>query len=299
MKVRSKLPVWRSLLFIPVNVERFVKNAHTLQVDAIQLDLEDSVPLAEKEHTRTLLPDAIQKISRGKADIVVRINRPLSLAVRDIEASVSPQVTALSLPKVFGPEHVRLLSEVTSEAEARAGMEIGTTKFIVAVETADAWFQMREIARADPRIVAMTLGGEDFATSVGMTTDPDSLFMPKQAMVIAASAAGILPLGFVGSIADYKDTEAFRLIVRRSRALGFRGASCIHPKQAAVLNEEFGPQPAELVQAHRMIEAYEAAKINRLGAVSFEGRMIDHPIVERAQALIDWQSAIDARLEGS
>jgi citrate lyase subunit beta/citryl-CoA lyase len=291
------LPVWRSLLFVPVNVERFVESAHRRDADVIQLDLEDSVPPSEKDRARTLVPAAAAKVARGGAEVVVRINRPLAMAVRDIEASVCPGVACLALPKVTSADHIRLLAEHTAEVEAKQGMAIGTTRFIAMVETADAWFRMREIAGADPRVVALTLGAEDFATSVGMLPEPEGLLAPKQAMVIAAAAAGVLPLGFVGSIAGYKDLDGFRQIIRRSRALGFRGAGCIHPDQARILNEEFAPQPDELAHATRVVEAYAAAQREGRGAISIDGRMIDVPVVERAQALLDWQARISARKE--
>src|SRR3546814_16697659 len=93
---------------------------------------------------------------------------------------------------------------------------------------------MAEIARADPRVVAMTLGSEDFGLSLGMIADPETLYAPAQQVVVAASAAGVLPWGFVGSIAEYKDIDRLRETVRRSTRLGFRGASCIHPNQGRI-----------------------------------------------------------------
>jgi len=102
----SQLPVWRSLLFVPVTAKRFVDGAARRGADAIILDLEDSVAASEKERARTLVPEAAEIVSRGGADVVVRINRPLRLAVRDIEAAVGPGVTALALPKTDSPEHV-------------------------------------------------------------------------------------------------------------------------------------------------------------------------------------------------
>ena len=134
-----------------------------------------------------------------------------------------------------------MVAEVVSELEAERGMAAGHTKFIAMIETPDAFFRMPEIAKASARIVALTLGGEDFALSVGMLPTAEGLFMPKQQLAIAARAAGVLPLGFIGTVADYKDLDAFRETVRRSRRLGFRGASVIHPAQVPILNEEFAP----------------------------------------------------------
>ena len=196
------LPVWRSLLFVPVTQRRFVDGAARRSADAIILDLEDSVAASEKERARGLVPAAAAIVSRGGADVVVRINRPLRMAVRDIEAAVGPGVLALALPKADSAEHVRLLAEVVDEVETEHGMEPGKTRLIAMVETAAAFFHLAEIARAHPRLCALTLGAEDFATSAGILPEAEALSMPKQMAVFAARAAGIMPLGFISSIAE-------------------------------------------------------------------------------------------------
>jgi citrate lyase subunit beta/citryl-CoA lyase len=167
--------------------------------------------------------------------------------------------------------------------EAERGLSRGHTRLVALVETADAYFRLREIAKATPRLDALSLGAEDFATSVGMEPIGETLQAPKQTMIIAA---GILPLGFMGTVADFDDLEVFRATIRRSRKFGFVGASCVHPSQVPILNEEFGWSDAEVDRARRMVAAYDAAKAKGLGAVTFEGKMIDVPVVERAQALI-------------
>jgi citrate lyase subunit beta/citryl-CoA lyase len=154
---------------------------------------------------------------------------------------------------------------------------------------------MQEIAIADPRIVAMTLGGEDFALSAGMVPDADSLFVPKQQLAIAAHAAGVMPLGFIGTVADYKDLEAFRQTVRRSRRLGFLGAAVIHPSQLAILNAEFGPSPEEVESARRIVAAYEEATAAGRGSIAVDGKMIDVPVVGRAQQTLRRHAAIEER----
>src|SRR5207302_9642216 len=121
-RMTRDLPVWRSMLFVPVTQRRFVDGAAKRGADAIILDLEDSVAASERERARTLVPEAAEIVARGGADVVVRINRPLRLAVRDIEAAVGPRVLALALPKVDGPEHVRLLAEIIDQVEIERGM---------------------------------------------------------------------------------------------------------------------------------------------------------------------------------
>src|SRR4029077_2327273 len=146
---QKDLPVWRSMLFVPVTQRRFVEGAARRGADAIILDLEDSVAPSEKERARTLIPEAAGIVSQGGADVVVRINRPLRMAVRDIEAAVGPGVLALALPKIDSAEHVRLLAEIVDEVEHERGMAPGTTRLIAMVETAAAFFRLAEIARAD------------------------------------------------------------------------------------------------------------------------------------------------------
>jgi len=164
----SAFPLWRSLLYVPVNVEKYVDKAHTRGADCIQLDLEDSVPEAEKEHARSLVQSAAMRVRRGGADAIVRINRPLSMAVRDIEASVDEGVNGLAITKVTGAEHIRLLDELVSELEARRGVPLGHTRFIAMIETPAAFLEMPAIAASSGRLVGMNIGGEDFATEVGM-----------------------------------------------------------------------------------------------------------------------------------
>ena len=291
----SSLPVWRSLLFVPVTAKRFVDGAARRGVDAIILDLEDSVAASEKERARTLVPEAAEIVSRGGADVVVRINRPLSLAVRDIEAAVGPRILALALPKVDSAEHVRLLAEIVDEVEAERGVAPGTTRFIAMVETATAFFRIAEIACAHPRLCALTLGAEDFALSAGILPEADGLFMPKQMAVFAARAAGIMPLGFIGTVAEFHDLDGFRQTIRRSRRLGFIGASVIHPSQVPILSEEFRASPEELDHARRVVAAYDEALAAGVGAVTVDGKMIDVPVVERARLLLDREAAIAAR----
>jgi citrate lyase subunit beta/citryl-CoA lyase len=291
------LPVWRSLLFVPVTQRRFVDGAARRGADGIILDLEDSVAASEKERARTLVPEAAQIVSRGGADVIVRINRPMRMTVRDLEAVIGPGVDAIALPKAESPEHVQLVAEIMDEIEAERGMTIGTTKILGMVETASAFFRIAEIAKAHPRLIALTLGAEDFALSAGMLPEAEGLFMPKQTCVFAARAAGIMPMGFVGTVAEFHDLDGFRETVRRSRRIGFIGASVIHPSQVQILNEEFRPSATEVDHARRVVTAYDKALAEGVGAVTVDGKMIDVPVVERAKALLERETAIAAREE--
>ena len=292
---RPDLPAWRSLLFVPVVREKFVASAHTRGADGIILDLEDSVPEAEKDRARGLVAAAAKEVSKNGADVLVRINRPWHQAFLDIEAVVGPDVMALMCPKVESPEHLGVIAELLDATEAARGLHVGHTRLIALVETADAYFRMREIAKATPRLVGLSLGAEDFALAVGMEPIGETLEAPKQTMIIAARAAGILPLGFMGTVADFGDLDAFRQLVHRSRKFGFAAASCIHPSVVHVLNEEYGVSPEAVDRAKRMIAAYDDVIARGIGAVTFEGKMIDVPVVEREKALLRQAERFAAR----
>lgn len=280
------VPTWRSLLFVPANAERFVAKAHTRGADVIILDLEDSIPPPEKGAARAALPAAAATIRNAGTEVAVRINRQLELAVPDIAAAVMPQVTALMLPKVMGPEHIRLLSEVVAVREAALGLPIGHTRFIGIVETPQALPHLFAIAEADPRMAALGVGSEDLSTELEAVPGADMLYHFGMMVVAAARGAGILPLGSVGAFADFRDLEGYRTSLQRSRKLGFACTACIHPAHVPIINEEYGVAPAEADRARRLIAAFEEALAQGLGAVAFEGAMIDLPVVERARRLL-------------
>jgi citrate lyase subunit beta/citryl-CoA lyase len=293
--MKQDLPVWRSLLYVPVNVEKFVEKAHTRGADVLQLDLEDAVPPAEKEKARALVENSAARVRRGGADVVVRINQPLSLAVRDLEHSVCPDVDGIAITKADSASHVKLLDELVTGLEEKRGMKAGHTKFIVMIETADAFTRIDEIPRASPRVVAMNIGGEDFALDLNAQPDDDVLLHPKQRMIIAARAAGVMPLGFIGTVADFSDWEKFRLMVRRARRFGFDGAGCIHPGQVKIVNEEYTPSEAEVAYARKVIRMDQEAAAAGRGSFQIEGKMIDIPVVVRAERLIRRYEAIKER----
>ena len=278
-------PNWRSLMFVPVLAERFIAKAHTRGADALILDLEDSIIPSKKAEARAAIAAAVPRVSQNGADVVVRINRPLELAVPDIEAAVMPGVSALMLPKVMGPEHVRLLAELVTERETQLGMEIGHTRFLVLIETTAALPHLFAIA-AEPRMAGMSVGGEDMATDMGATPSADSMYVFAMHGLAACRAAGILPMGSMGQLAKIDDLDSYRAGLKRGRELGFTTASCIHPAHVPIINEEYGASDAELDRARRLLAAFEVAKANGEGAVAFEGSMVDLPIVIRAERLL-------------
>jgi len=293
--VKPDLPVWRSLLYVPVNVGKYVEKAHTRGADCIQLDLEDSVPAAEKDAARKLVPAAAGRVRRSGVDVVVRINSPFEISSKDLPFCISSQVNGIALTKCANADHVRRIDDLISDLEQKEGLPAGHTRLIAMIETPAAFFEMAAIARSSPRLAAMNIGGEDFALETGMEPLEETLLMPKQQMIFAARAAGLMPLGFIASVAGYGDWEAFRRMVRRSRDFGFMGAGCIHPGQVPIVNEAYTPSGAEAAHARRVLEENAKAEAAGRGSFAIDGKMIDVPVVERARRLLARLAAIEAK----
>ncbi len=284
--------VWRSMLYVPANNQRFVAKAHARGADAVILDLEDSVPARERTAARQRLQESAETVGQSGADVIVRINRPILEAIRDLEAAVSPRIRALLVTKAASPDHVRLIAEAVSALEMERGMAVGHTRLIPMIETPAALLIAVDIARADGRVAALVLGGEDFATTMGMEPASDTLMQAKLQCLTAARAAGVMPLGFIGTVADYGDRDAFRETVRRSRRFGFEGASCIHPSGVDILNEEMSPSAEDVDWAERVVDAYATAEATGSGAITIDGKMVDVPVADRARATLARHQAI-------
>jgi citrate lyase subunit beta/citryl-CoA lyase len=289
-------PVWRSGLFVPVNVERFLAKASERGADAIQLDLEDSIAPGDKPEARKRVEAAVARLRReGRSDVLVRINQPLEDAVRDLEAAVIPGVDAIMVTKTEGPDHLRLLDELVSRLEQRRGLPEGGIRFVALIEAPGPLAQAHSIARATLRLVGLSLGAEDYATATGGEPTEEVLLMPKQQILQAATAAGLMPMGTIGTVADYSDMDAYAKVVRRSARFGFVGASAIHPSQVPVLNAGFSPSSEAVAQAERIVAMDREAAAQGRGSFALDGKMIDIPIVQRAEALLARARAIAAR----
>lgn len=282
----ATLPIWRSMLFVPAHVDKFVARAHERGADACILDLEDSVPLGSKGVARQGVRAAAGRVVQGGTTVLVRVNAAWSEAQLDLQALVCPEVSAVVLPKVHDAGHLQAVAKALDAIEAARGMPLGHTRLIAQIEDVQALPRLDEIASSTQRLLGMILGSEDFSVSAGSAAIPEALLMPNQMVLWACRRAGILPFGIPASIADFADLTAFRRHIRLARQLGFVGAFCVHPQQVAVMNEEFSASTQELADARGVIEAYEAALQAGRGAAEYRGKMVDPPVVARAQELL-------------
>lgn len=276
---------WRSLLFVPANNARYLEKARTSRADAIVLDLEDAVLTEHKAEARSAVQGMAASVRTGSRDVLVRINRPLSLAVRDIEAAVCEHVKAIVVAKSAGAGHLALLSEVLDQQEAASGLSPGHTKLLPLIETADAVARLEEIASSS-RVIAIACGDEDLAAVLGCDPNSETVIAVKYRLVLAAALRGIRPLGLLGSIAEFRDIEKYRSFVRRSNDAGLKGTLCIHPSQVDVANRGFAPDDEQLEYARRVVEAAEVARKSGAAAVALDGKMIDAPVLRRAENVL-------------
>lgn len=291
---RQILPLWRSILFVPAVSDRFVESAFKQPADLLQIDLEDSVGPLQKDDARARVGAIADRFATAGRDVSVRVNRPWRMLVRDLEATVRKSVLAIALPKIPDASFVVAVGEVLAELERERGIELGHTRIIGMVEDAEGLSNMDEIASAHSRMVGLIVGAEDLAVSMRMAVDDDSLYVPNVLAVAAARRAGIIPVGFIGSVADFSDQVAFRARIRRARKLGFDAAFCVHPTQVPIINEEFAPTADEVEYATGLIVEFEREVERGRAAFTYKGRMVDLPIVDQARTVIARHRAVQA-----
>ncbi len=277
---------YRSYLFVPADNERLLQSALNKTPDVVILDLEDGVHPSRKAAARDGVAAAIGRVHAGGKTAAVRINGALNTAIDDLRAAVSPGLRLLVLPKVEHARDVQLLAGVVDDLERAAGLPAGEVRFLLQIESAVALPRLHEIAASSPRVQSMMLGSEDFSLDVGGLPTPQALLTPSLMVLYAARATGVLPVGFVGSIADLGSVEAFEGLLQEARTLGFRGAVVVHPKFVDAINACYTPTPEQVAQARAVVAAFEVADRDGLGATKLGDLMIDKPVVLRAKALL-------------
>lgn len=288
------LPVWRSIMFVPAISDRFVESAFKVPADLLQIDLEDSVGPAQKEEARARVGGIADRFAAAGRDVSVRVNRPWRLLVRDLEATVCKSVLAISMPKVPDAAFVQNVAEVLADIERERGLPVGHTRIITMIEDAEGLVNMDAVAASHSRVVGQIVGAEDLAVSMRMAVEDDSLYVPNAMNVAACRRAGVMPVGFIGSVADYQDQDAFRARIRRARKLGFESAFCVHPTQVGIINEEFAPSAAEVAFAQGLIAEFERQVGSGRAAFAYQGRMVDLPVVDQARQVRVRHQAVQA-----
>ena len=273
-----------SRLYLPGNTPNLMINAGIHKPDGIILDLEDAVAPDKKYEARFLVRNALRNIDFYGAERMVRINQvPAGLA--DLEFVVPHNVNLVLIPKCESAEQIRLVNEKIRELMIKHELK-GNIWLMPIIESALGVLKALEIAES-ANVVAIAIGLEDYTADLGTrrTQEANESFFAWSMIVNACKAAGIQPIDSVFS--DVNDMEALKETVLRSKSLGFEGMGCIHPRQIRVIHENYAPDNDELEKAKKIVNAFIEAKANGLGVVSLGTKMIDAPVVKRAQKIID------------
>ncbi|MBQ6624091.1 MAG: citrate lyase subunit beta [Mogibacterium sp.] len=277
----------RTMMFVPGNNPGMIKDAGIYGADCIMFDLEDSVAITEKDAARFLVYSALTTLDYSPAEIVVRINDLSSgLGVQDLEAIVRARPHVIRLPKTETAQDVIDCEKEIERIEKEAGIPVGSTGMMAAIEGAEGVLNAAEIAKSSKRLIGIALGAEDYVTDLKTTrSDGTELAFARGMIVNAARAAGIDALDTVYS--DVSNEEGFLAEATIIKKMGFSGKSVINPRQIDPLHRLFKPSDKDIEKARAIMEAIRDANARGSGVASLNGKMIDKPVVTRAKYLLE------------
>ena len=281
------------MLFLPGNTPNMLINGDTLGADTVIFDLEDAVSPDEKDAARILVRNALKYQNFSGCEVVVRINpTDTEFWKEDLDAVIPLKPDMIMPTKVSGGEMIREVSAYMGQVEERSGIEKGSVKILPLIETALGVEKAFEIASSDVRVAGLFLGGEDFTADMHCkrTKEGQEIFYARTRLVCAARAWGIE--AYDTPFTDVEDMEGLRKDTEFAKSLGFAGKAVISPRHVDIVNEVFSPTEAEIEYAHDVMDAIEDGKRQGKGVISLRGKMVDAPIVKRAQQVLEMEKAI-------
>ena len=292
---------FRSALFVPGHKPDWMAKAIKYQADVLILDLEDAVPFSEKEKARPLVKEAIKSLTAQGQVCNVRVNAfDTGLTLNDLDEVICPELNSVALPKVQTVEDMKALDTLLTHLEKRHGIEAGSIKTGLGLETAKAMRNAYDIAVSCPRVTNISLAagpGGDASRSVGYIWSKEgkeTLYLRSKA-VLDARAAGI-QYPTISSWWDVKDLEGLEKDALLNRSLGFRGQTVIHPTHVPIVNKIFTPSEDEIVFCKGLIQAMEEAEAKGNAAVIYEGDMVDYAMVKTAQDMLAFARSIGVKV---
>ena len=278
----------RSLLYVPGNMPSMLQNVPLFGCDAVLLDLEDAVPLAEKDAARILVRRFLETYKNRNKEILVRINGlDTKWAIDDLKAVLPAVPDGIRLPKPDSPEIVERLDTILTEFEEELGLPLGHFKILPSIETAEGVINAVATARSSPRLIGLAFGAEDYTATmeINRTKEGEELFNARMNVLWGAKSAGIQAIDSI--FADVNDMEALRRETELVKRLGFTGKCMVNPRQIDVIHEVFAPKQEEVDYALEVMDAIKRAREMGTGVISLKGKMIDRPIVVRAARVIN------------
>lgn len=283
----------RSLLYVPGNMPSMLQNIPIFNADGVIIDLEDAVPLSEKDAARALVRRFLQNYVDRNKEIIVRIN-PLDSkwGYEDLREVLPALPDGIRLPKADTPEIVERLDTLLTEFEEELDVEIGRFGILPSIESALGVINAFKIARTSRRIFALAFGAEDYTASMEIerTKGGEELFDARTRVLWGARAAGIQAIDTI--FADVSDMEGLRRETELIKRLGYTGKSLVNPRQIEVVHEVFAPKEEEIDYALQVIDAIKRAREMGTGVISLGGKMVDAPVVKRAARVIRTANAL-------
>ncbi len=291
----------RTLLYVPGNMPSMLQNIPIFQCDGVMIDLEDAVPLSEKDAARILVRSFLENYRERNKELLVRIN-PLDSprGFDDLKEVLPALPDGIRLPKADTPEIVETLDTLLTEYEEELGLELGRFSILPSIESAEGIINCVKIARSSPRLIGLAFGAEDFTASLEIerTKTGEELFHARTRVVWAAKAVGIQAIDTI--FADAGDMEGLRRETELIKKLGLTGKSLVNPRQIEVIHEVFAPKQEEIDYALQVIEAIGKAREMGTGVASLGGKMVDAPVVKRALRVLKTAQAhgmVDVELD--
>ncbi len=294
-----KYKLRRTQLYIPGNNPYFMKNIPNLKADGIILDLEDSVPLEEKESARTLVKHALKKINFGKAEKMVKINTLDICGVEDIEEIIESKPDILLIPKCETEYDVKKVLEHVESGEKKYQLKPNQIKLVPIIETAKGVENSYSIATATNRVIMLAFGAENYTASMGIkkTDFENELEYARKVIVNTAKSIGIQASDTVYS--NINDIDGLRKSTEKIRAMGFDGKCVIHPSQIDIIHNVFMPNEKEIENSKEIIEIYNKSKDQGSGIMKYKGKMINMPVVIRAMRVLEISKTIPQQRENN
>ena len=283
----------RSLIFVPGNRPNMLERSKNFKTDILMIDLEDSVPPNDKLAARRLASEWVDILSNHNQKVMVRVNSlDTGLTKDEITNIISPQLYGISLGKVTSRWDIQSLDDILIEAEERFQIPVNTIKIIPWIETAQSIMRLDDIAKASNRIIAIAFGAEDYTNDMGIQrTDMGAeVEFPRSVVAIAARAANIAALD--SPFVAFKDPINLKTDSMKARQLGYTGKFAIHPDQLAIINQTFSPSQEDIAYALTIVQGWNDAVKNGRGSFDLEGKMVDVPVVKRAQNLLAFAQSV-------
>ena len=283
----DEMYLMRSLMFVPAHNQKLLDSSLRRDADVLLLDIEDSVPVVDKQQARDNIKEFVTRPEAKDKLIFPRVNdRESGELLRDLYQLTIPGITGFMYPKSTKEEDVYFVGKLLETIEYEKGIPVGTFKLIPLIETAGAIVNIKEICVACTRVVAVAFGCEDYVTDLGGKHDPDgqSIFYARNAIVNAARATGVLPIDTVHiKVHDLEDLEKNLILAKN---LGFEGMLVLNPKELPLVNQYFSPSEEEVQWAREMVQLSEEAVREGEGVAVKDGKFIGPPMLKMANTIL-------------